>query len=82
LKEEIASNILDSIPQEKIKGRFTRFFNITGSKPTLDCWKHKEADKLDFKNLIEKLKSSKALCLDGLDPERYTRKHMIILERR
>jgi len=42
----IASNILDNIPQEKIKKRFTRFFNTTGSRRTLDDWKHKEADKL------------------------------------
>lgn len=65
-----------------MKGRFARFFNIAGSRPALDCWKHKEADKLDFNNLIEKLKSSKVLCLDGLDPERATRKHLMISERR
>ena len=81
IKEAIASNILDNIPQEKIKGRFTRSFNVTGSRPTLDRWKHKEANKLNFKNLIEKLKPSKVFCLDDLSPKRSTRKHLITLRR-
>ena len=81
IKEAIASNILDNIPQEKIRGRFARSFNITGSRRTLDHWKHKEADKLEFKDLIEKLKPSKILCLDDLDPERSIRKHLIISDR-
>ena len=70
IKEAIASNILDNVPQEKIKGRFARSFNVTGSRPTLDRWKHKEADKLNFKDLIEKLKPSRVICLDDLDPEK------------
>ena len=81
IKEAIASNILDNVPQEKIKKRFTRSFNTTGSRRTLDDWKHKEADKLNFKNLIEKLKPSKVLCLDDLSPEISTRKHLITLRR-
>jgi len=66
---------------EKIKGRFARSFNVTGSRRTLDRWKHKEADKLNFKNLIEKLKPSEVLCLDDLDPERSTHKHLITSDR-
>ncbi len=81
IKEAIASNILDNIPAEKIKRRFARSFNITGSRPTLDRWKHKEANKLNFEDLIEKLEPSKVLCLDDLDPERSTRKHLIISDR-
>jgi len=81
MKEAIASNILDNIPQEKIKRRFTRSFNVTGSRRTLDCWKHKEADKLNFKDLIKKLKPSRVLCLDDLNPERSTRTHLIISDR-
>ena len=81
IKEEIASNILDNVPQEKIKKRFTRSFNVTGSRRTLDRWKHKEADKLNFKDLIEKLKPSKILCLDDLSPERSTHKHLIVSDR-
>ena len=81
IKEAITSNILDNIPAEKIKRRFTRSFNVTGSRPTLDRWKHKEAAKLNFKTLIEKLKPSKVLSLDDLDPERSTRKHLIISDR-
>lgn len=65
--------------KEKRKGRFAGSFNVTGSRPTLDRWKHKEADKLNFKDLIEKLKPSKVLSLDELDPERPTRKHLITL---
>jgi len=81
IKEGVAGNVLDNTPPEKIKGRFARFFNVTGSRRTLDRWKHKEADKLNFKDLIEKLKPSKVLCLDDLDPERSTRKHLIISDR-
>jgi len=81
IKEGIASNILDNIPAEKIKKRFARSFNVTGFRRTLDRWKHKEADKLNFKDLIEKLKPSKVLCLDDLSPERSTRKHLITLDR-
>jgi len=81
IKEAIASNILDNVPQEKIKKRFVRSFNTTGSRPTIDRWKHKEADKLNFKNLIEKLKPSKVLCLDDLDPKRSTRKYLITSDR-
>lgn len=81
IKEGVASNILNNIPPEKIKKRLARSFNVTGSRPTLDRWKHKEADKLIFKSLIEKLKPSRVLCLDDLDPERSTRKHLIISDR-
>jgi len=81
MKEAIASNILDNIPAEKIKRRFARSFNVTGSRRTLDRWKHKEADKLNFKDLIEKLKPSRVLCLDDLDPERSTCKDLIISDR-
>jgi len=81
IKEATASNILDNIPQEKIKGCFARSFNVTGSRRTLDRWKHKEANKLNFKDLIKKLKPSRVLCFDDLDPEISTRKHLIILRR-
>jgi len=81
IKEGVAGNVLDNTPPEKIKGRFARSFNVTGSRPTLDRWKNKEADKLNFKDLIEKLKPSRVLCLDDLDPERSTRKHLIISDR-
>jgi len=46
IKEGVASNILNNIPPEKIKKRLARSFNVTGSRPTLDRWKHKEADKI------------------------------------
>jgi len=81
IKEATASNILDNVPAEKIKKRFIRSFNVTGSRSTLDRWKHKAADKLNFKDLIEKLKPSRVLCLDDLDPERSTRKHLITSDR-
>lgn len=76
IKETITSNILVNIPAEKIKGRFARSFNVTGSRLTLDRWKHKEADKLNFKDLIEKLKPSRVICLD---PKRCTARHLITL---
>jgi hypothetical protein len=81
IKEGVASNILDNIPAEKIKKRLARSFNTTGSRRTLDRWKHKEADKLNFRNLIEQLKPSKVICLDDLNPGRSTRKHLITSDR-
>ena len=81
IEEGAASNILDNIPAEKIKKRLARSFNVTGSRPTLDRWKHKEAHKPNFKDLIEKLKPSRVLCLDDLDPERSIRKYLIISDR-
>ncbi len=36
IKEGVAANILDNTPPEKIKGRFARSFNISGSRRTLD----------------------------------------------
>ena len=81
IKEGVLSNILNNIPAEKIRGRLARSFNVTGSRRTLDRWKHKEADKLNFKDLIEKLKPSRVLCLDDLDPERSIRKHLITSDR-
>ena len=81
IKEGVASNILDNTPPEKIKKRFARSFNITGSRRTLDHWKHKETDKLNFKKLIEKLKPSRVLCLDDLGPERSSYKHLITSDR-
>ena len=55
IKEGVLSNILNNIPAEKIRGRLARSFNVTGSRRTLDRWKHKEADKLNFKDLTSLL---------------------------
>ena len=59
INEAIASNVLNNTSSDKVKERFARSFNTTGSRPTIDRWKHKEANKLNFKNLIEKLKHGK-----------------------
>ncbi len=56
IKEGVTNDVLDNTSPEEIKKRFARFFNVTSSRRTIDCWKHKEAVKLNFKNLIEKLK--------------------------
>jgi hypothetical protein len=81
IREAIASNIIDNIPSQKIKNRFSRSLNTTGSRQTIDRWKHREADSLNFKDLIHQLSPSKVLCLDDLNPKRSKNKALIISDR-
>jgi len=68
--EAITSNIIDNVPSQKIKDRFSRSLNTTGSRPTIDRWKHRQADSLSFKDLIRELNPSTVICLDDLGPRR------------
>lgn len=81
IKEGIVSNVIDNVPSQKIKDRFSRSLNTTSSRSIIDRWKHREADSLNFQDLICELSPSKVLCLDGLDPKRSKNKGLITSDR-
>jgi len=81
IREGIASNVIDNVPSQKIKDRFSRSLNTTGSQQTIDRWKHREADSLNFKDLIRQLSPSRIVCLDDLDPKRSKNKALITSDR-
>lgn len=71
LSDEAISGIIeDNSTCPRIAKRLNRTFNTTGSKSTIDCWKHAEADKLDIKDIISKLNFSGILCIDEYKPKR------------
>jgi hypothetical protein len=70
-QEAICGLINDNSTTPRIAKRFERIFNTTGSKSSIDRWKHKEADKLDIKEIISKLNFSGILCVDEYKPKRY-----------
>jgi hypothetical protein len=40
------------------------------SKSSIDRWKHREADRYGIKEIIQKLKFSRILCVDEYKPSR------------
>lgn len=71
LKEEaVASVIQDNSTTIRIAKRLNRAFNTTGSKSAIDRWKHEEANKYSFKNIIARLNFSGVLCFDEYKPKR------------
>ena len=71
LKDEAVTGIInDNSTCPRISARLNRTFNTTGSTATIDRWKHQEADKLDFKEIISKLNFSGILCIDEYKPKR------------
>jgi len=64
IKESTDSIIDDLSTTRRVAKRLNRSFNTTGSKSTVDRWKHKLADKFDIKDIISKLEFSGILCLD------------------
>lgn len=64
IKESTDSLVDDLSTTRRVARRLTRIFNTTGSKSTVDRWKHKLADKFDIKDIIAKLMFSGILCLD------------------
>jgi hypothetical protein len=72
LKNEVIAGIInDNSTCPRISARLNRTFNTTGSTATIDRWKHKEADKLDIREIISKLNFSGILCVDEYKPKRY-----------
>jgi hypothetical protein len=45
-------------------------YNTAGSKSSVDCWKHKEADRYEFKEIISQLELSGILSLDDYKSRR------------
>lgn len=71
LKEEaIASIVQDNSTTIRISKRLNRSFNTTGSKSAIDRWKHEEASKYNFKDIIAHLNFSGILCFDEYKPKR------------
>ena len=64
IKESTASLVDDLSTTRRVARRLSRSFNTTGSKSTVDRWKHRLADKFDIKAIISKLEFSGILCLD------------------
>lgn len=64
IKESAASLVDDLSTTRRVSKRLNRIFNTTGSKSTVDRWKHKLADQFDIKAIIAKLEFSGILCLD------------------
>jgi len=68
--EAISSLVQDNSTFVSIGNRLNRSFNTSGSKSSIDRWKHKEADKYDPKEIIAKLQFSGILSLDAWKPRR------------
>jgi len=69
-RDVILSNVLENSPCEKISEKLPRSLNTTASRPTIDYWKHKEADKYDIGQIIAELGHCGILCLDDVHPTR------------
>ena len=79
--EAVASNILDNNPVSKVKNRFSRSLNVTASRPTIDRWKHTEADKYSIKDILFKLNPSGIRCLDDVAPLRSNKPHLMLSDK-
>lgn len=69
-REAIAGIVEDNSTLLRISRRLNRSFNTTGSKSSIDRWKHREASRYDFKEIIHKLGFSGVLTLDEYMPKR------------
>lgn len=70
IREGVSHIVEDNVTLERIARRFSRTFNTTGSKSTLDRWKHRIATQYSFPEIIKRLEFSGALCLDEYMPRR------------
>lgn len=68
--EAVAGLIEDNSTLPRVAQRLNRSFNTTGSKSAVDRWKHEEADKYSFKDIIAHLDFSGILCFDEYKPKR------------
>lgn len=69
-QEAIASLIQDNSTLSRTAERFDRSLNISASKSTIDRWKHEEADRYSFKEIIARLGFSGILSIDEYKPKR------------
>lgn len=72
IQESISGIIDDNSTTPRISKRLNRSFNTTGSKSSIDRWKHDLANRLDIKKIIAALKFSGILCIDEYKPKRAT----------
>jgi len=70
IRESIAGIIEDNSTCPRISRRLNRIFNTTGSKSSIDRWKHKLADKYNLEEIVSKLNFSGILCIDEYKPKR------------
>jgi transposase len=70
IAEAVAGIVQDNSTLPRISKRLTRIFNTTGSKSTIDRWKHALADKYDIADIIKALDFSGILGLDEYKPLR------------
>jgi len=68
--ESIAGIVEDNSTCPRIAKRLNRSFNTTASRTTIDRWKHKEAEKYGFKEIIAKIGFSGILTVDEYKPKR------------
>ena len=68
--EAVAGIIQDNSTLPRISKRLGRSYNTTGSKSTVDRWKHTQADQYDIKDIISALGFSGILGLDEYMPRR------------
>ncbi len=68
--EAVASLIEDNSTLPRVAQRLNRSFNTTGSKSAIDRWKHEEASKYKFEDIIPHLNFSGILCFDEYKPKR------------
>jgi len=76
-EEAINKSVLENVTYRRISNALTYSFNVTGSKSSIDRWKHEEADKYSFKNIIKAMKFSGALAIDEYKPSRAKRYDII-----
>jgi hypothetical protein len=69
-KEALDSIVLDNVSTLRTSRRMRRSYNTTGSKSSIDRWKHREAERYEFKEIISQLEFSGILSLDDYKPRR------------
>lgn len=70
LMNEATAGIVDDLSTtRRVAKRLHRAFNTTGSRSTVDRWKHKLADGCDFRDIIPPLGFSGILCIDEYKPK-------------
>jgi hypothetical protein len=77
IKEVIAGIVQDNSTLPRISERLNRSFNTTGSKSTIDRWKHNLVDQYDIADIIKAIGFSGILGLDEYKPRRSNKYELI-----
>lgn len=70
INEVVYGSVQDNITLRRSALRISRSFNTTGSKSSIDRWKHRLAKQYEFPDIIRRLEFSGALSLDEYMPRR------------